>query len=158
MAGPDGPTIDFLVKNIELVEKMVPHDGIALHVDAQGMRNGKAAIANRHNIFRNWKWEKEWFIPSLMALKKVKFKKLTDNFIYTASTNADFDMFNDKAWKNVCNNFRLMAWYAREAGLKGLFLTLSITITENQSFSSMFQTRSTASKNPTPKHVNEGVS
>jgi hypothetical protein len=31
-------------------------------------------------------------------------------------------MFDDAAWKNVCHNFKLMAWFAREAGFKGLLL------------------------------------
>ena len=122
--GTAGPTIDYLIKNHETVEKMLPTDGTVIFLDVPGVLNGKPTMSNRHNLFANWKWEKKWFEPSLKAFKKIKLKKLTDNFIYVAVTGAKYDMFDDAAWNKVYHNIAIMSWYAKEAGFKGIFLDI----------------------------------
>ncbi|MCK5804214.1 MAG: hypothetical protein KAI66_15360 [Lentisphaeria bacterium] len=119
-----GPTVDYLVENFQTVERMLPTDGMVLFVDVPGVRNGKPETAFRHSLFSNWKWERKWFEPSLKSLQTIKLKKLTDNFIYVAATGSTYDMFDDNAWNNVYNNIAIMSWYAKEAGLKGIFLDI----------------------------------
>lgn len=119
-----GPTVDYLIKNSDVVERMLPTDGMVVFVNAKGILDGKPATANRHTLFANWQWDREWFEPSLNELKKIEFKQLTDNFIYVAVTGASYDMFDDVAWNKVYHNIGIMSWYAKEVGFKGIFLDI----------------------------------
>lgn len=73
------------------------------------------------------KWKKEWFAKDAELLKKVDKSKLTDNFVrvyfspgFDSKGRVKWD--DDKRWEIIANNLRVLAWFLKESGFKGLFL------------------------------------
>jgi len=111
------PTSDRLVKNPDLYDNS-PLDGISviLHEPRFKVRDD--------TLFSARKWQYEWLKPAIGDLKKIKFKNLTDNFLYAGIQPGDVDWFNDEHWAGVCNNIGLLARAAKEIGFKGILLDL----------------------------------
>ena len=118
--GNDTPPTEYLRNNIELMEAKGPFDGIDIAIQSEGCdRPGEDKLI-RYRIFQNWKWEKEWFKKDLENLKATKFKKFTDNFIRLSTLPGEVSWFDDEAWSTICGNYAIMAWLAKEGGLKGI--------------------------------------
>jgi len=122
--GWDVPNTDYLRKNIEMMEKGAPYDGICIKVSAEVKKDGKKVSVSGHEIFQNYKWERNWFKPAVDDLKNTKFKRFTDNFIVVTTSPGNVDWFDDAAWENICNNFSIMAWIAKEGNCKGLLFDM----------------------------------
>ncbi|MBE6358141.1 MAG: hypothetical protein E7057_02705 [Lentisphaerae bacterium] len=113
-----------LLQHQETMEQYCPIDGICLHFDIRKTINGKEHTIYRHSIFSGLKWERSFFDEDVAALKQVKFKKWTDNFVYMATTKCNFGLFDDAAWETVFNNVGILAQVAKECGLKGIFMDI----------------------------------
>src|SRR5690606_38875079 len=70
--------------------------------------------------FSNVPWKREWFQKSIDDLKAIRSKKLTDNFVIVGANPGNVDWFDDAAWKEVVDHWRIAASIAREGGLKGI--------------------------------------
>ena len=117
--GWGAPSVDEFREHIKEIEAS-PFDGTAIKFYAKD-DEGKtvAAFAAGKNI----PWKAEWFQPSIDILKNVKSDKKAESFITCslAVPPAEFaDAFDDEGWKNIVEHFRILAWAAKQAGLKGL--------------------------------------
>ena len=115
------PTVDYLVKNLERMEKEAPVDGIMIKMEFEVPFNGKNIKIFSHNTMNSLKWEYKWFEDQIRKLKSLKFKKFTDNFLHTSMRPAkNMDWFNDSYWDAIANNYGIIARITREAKLTGL--------------------------------------
>lgn len=121
------PTIDFLSRNLADMEKDSILDGVTIRV------SGKPEVFNGKKVMpggspwgkeKGYCWKYESFQEAVATLKKLPFKKFTDNFYYCTTTTDQFDWFNDEDWKPVLNNFRIAAKVSKAANLKGLLFDL----------------------------------
>ena len=115
------PYLDFLVKNIEEMERTAPFQGIRINYWVKGkLPNGKLYDTHDAVVFTKTCWRYEWFADMIKQLKSVKFKKFTDNFLSAIASPARFTLEDDQAWDAVANNFAVLARVAKETGMKGI--------------------------------------
>lgn len=123
--GWDAPTVKEYVENVKEIEAS-PFDGIAIKFDTVDDER-KPILAFQAG--KKEPWKKEWFQGNIDALKKTKSPKLADSFFSTSMAVASphfADAFDDKGWKEINNHYRIAAWAAKQAGLKGVMLDLEI--------------------------------
>lgn len=114
-AGWDSPSPSVLLEHLKEIEQ-TPFHGVRIIVeikDEDGTRVGP------RRMFNNKPWKREWFMEEIQQLRKAKSKKLTDNFL-AVGPSAKLDWFDDAGWEQVTDHFRIVAWIAKEAGLKGI--------------------------------------
>lgn len=116
-AGWDRPNAATLRKNLKIMEK-TPYDGVIIKIEGRD-DNNKYVTASRNN-FSDKPLKKEWFQKSIDDLKAVHSARLTDNFIQTSANPGNVDWFDDKGWKQIIENYRIVALIAKEGGLKGI--------------------------------------
>ena len=118
------PTVDFLQRNLAAMEKDSPLDGLCIRVRGDRVtRNGRKYFA-ADCAWTNTKLEFKNFAKDVAALKKIPFKKFTDNFYYSTTYYYDLDWHDDAGWKTATDNFGVIARVCREAGLKGILFDL----------------------------------
>ena len=118
------PTIGFLQKNLAEMEKNSPLDGITIRVRGNRIvRNGKKYFAGE-SLWTTSKVEFKDFAGDIAALKKLPFKKFTDNFYYSTTFYYDLDWYNDAHWAQAAANFGVAAKVCRAAGLKGMLFDI----------------------------------
>lgn len=118
------PTIDFLQKNLSAMENSSPLNGITIRVRGESiLRKGKKYFAGE-SLWTASKVEFKHFAKDITALKKLPFKKFTDNFYYSTTYYYDLDWYDDAAWARAAANFGVAARVCREAGLKGILLDI----------------------------------
>lgn len=119
------PTPSFLAKNLKMIEKALPHRGVAITLENLKDDAGRTVLPS-YTMFTRRKMQKAWFASQIRDLKSVKSKKLTDNFIKTGLLDAErkFDLYDDAFWEGVCHNFHLIASVAKEGGMKGIILDI----------------------------------
>ena len=108
-----------LLENLARVEE-TPFDGTALKISGTD-EAGKPAGIFQTCIPKPWK--AEWFQGEIDTLRKIKSARLTDNFasVSLSVSKGDFaDAFDDDGWKTIVEHFRIVAWIAKQGGLKGL--------------------------------------
>ncbi|MBQ7402858.1 MAG: hypothetical protein IJW05_05410 [Lentisphaeria bacterium] len=116
------PTVEFLAKNLEQMEKEAPVDGLMIRwvgemTDASGK---KVPVNLTHSMNAKLRMKREYFEKQIKLYKSLKFKKFTDNFLNTVVMPANQDWFNDQDWENICANYALAASIAKECGMKGI--------------------------------------
>ena len=121
--GQDRPSVAYLTANIAEMEKL-PFDGVAISLE----RPGDGPIHERKLVFQWWqpkRIEEPVYTDTVSALKKVKFKRFTDNFLFI-STQSRFESApswtDDEKFAAIKDNMVLAARIARDAGLKGIVL------------------------------------
>ncbi|MGN0872059.1 MAG: hypothetical protein ACI4UV_12810 [Victivallales bacterium] len=120
----NNPTVDFLEKHLEEMEKNTPLDGIVIRLWGKPeIVNGKKIIPGRM-IWGKIPIKYESFKSTIEKYKRLKFKKFTDNFFYYTVSPGDADWFSDADWKSVTNNAKVMAKVAKVCGLKGFLLDI----------------------------------
>ena len=113
------PTISFLQKHLTEMEKNSPLNGITIRVRGEMIeRKGKKYYAGE-SLWTDSKIEFKHFEKDIAALKKMPFKKFTDNFYYCTTSRYDLDWFDDAQWAQAAANFGTAAKVCRAAGLKG---------------------------------------
>lgn len=117
--GWDGPTPEFLQKNIRQMEKDTHFSGVGIVLNRDVVIDGKPFVCNSQTISGPVKWKYEWFKEDVEALKNTQPDKFTDNFLRGALYN-HADWFDDRAWDIICNNYAILARIAREGKLKGI--------------------------------------
>lgn len=116
--GWDMPTTSYVREHLKEMEATTPFDGITIQVEAKGDR--EKMMCTKKTIWQNWRWQREWFKDALADLKACEFKQFTDNFLSVSACPGNVDWFDDQGWAAVANNVAIMAWLAKEGGMKGL--------------------------------------
>ncbi|MEE3373054.1 MAG: hypothetical protein VX346_27220 [Planctomycetota bacterium] len=121
----------YLRKHVADIERL-PLDGLNISVypdDWGPTRSGQEGL-----FFGGRQFTRNDFRKALDDLQNTPFKKLTDNFIQVETcargsavsgnvSDGNLDWF-DPRWSRVANNGAVVAWLARAAGFKGLFLDI----------------------------------
>ncbi len=115
-AGWDSPTPELLAKHIAEIEK-TPFDGVRLRFEIEGDEGRKVAV---ERLINATPWKREWFAGTIAELRKVQNSRLKHNFLGVGA-GASIDWFDDAGWEQAIDHFRIVAWVAKEGGLKGLF-------------------------------------
>lgn len=113
--GWDSPSPAEFVQNLAAIEES-PFDGVRVLIKRE---TEDGTLANLRSLFTSTPWKKEWFAEDIATLRKVKSKKLTDNFL-TTGPGPLLDWFDDAAWKIAVEHAAIAAYIAKEGGLKGL--------------------------------------
>lgn len=118
------PTVDYLEKHIQEMNKTAPVDGLTVRVQGKQVKwKGKTRSASQY-LWSGCPLEYSHFEADVARLKKIPLGRFTDNFWYSTTYSYDTDWFNDAEWETVAANFGVVARAAREAGLKGFLFDL----------------------------------
>ena len=121
----------YLRKHVADIEQL-PLDGLNISVypdDWGPTRSGQEGL-----FFGGRRFSRDEFRQALDDLQHTPFKRFTDNFIQLETsargsavsgnvTDGNLDWF-DPQWSTIANNGAVVAWLARSAGFKGLFLDI----------------------------------
>lgn len=119
----------FVRQNWREMERM-PFDGtgIVVAVDRKAWLEGERSTGNRLNwhVFGPRAFNLEDFKEAISDLKAAKWERFTDNFIPASicSQGQDFgfNWFDEKRWRVVVNNWRVLVTIAKEGGCKGVII------------------------------------
>ena len=115
-SGWDQPDTKTLRENLALMEQR-PFDGVV--INALG-RSADGKPRNLRDAFVNEAWQREWYQNCIDDLKACHFTRFTDNFFVMGANPGNVDWFDDAGWKNIVDHWRIAAWLAKQAGVKGL--------------------------------------
>lgn len=128
-AGQKLPTdAGIIATNIRQIEQATPYDGMVFPLNtvirfSNGQQknfsshftsSGKIPIASIPYL------NKEQLQPWVNIVKNIPFQKFTHNFLSVNTNCIGKNWFDDKAWEKVTHNYRMLAWAAKEANLKGI--------------------------------------
>ncbi|UCH35887.1 MAG: hypothetical protein JSV65_05910 [Armatimonadota bacterium] len=113
--GWDVPDTAYLREHVRDMERL-PFNGVVLRM--YGTRDGDKV--DGYTVFRREAWQRDWFAQCAEDLRATDFRTFTDNFILMWTTPGTPDWFSDDDWRAVCNNIGILAWVAREGGVKGI--------------------------------------
>lgn len=123
MWGPIETPTQIAVRIKEL--QKIPIDGMVLTVTLT--QGGNEHLVNWFNIWGGISWNRDDLKAELDVLKGIKFGRYTDNFFrYDVCSKEGPDWFNDQKWRTIIQKSRDYAWFAREGGLKGIFLDVEM--------------------------------
>ena len=119
----------YLREHVADIERL-PLDGLNISVYADDW--GPRRTGQEGMLFGGRRFQRADFNKALVDLKATRFKRLTDNFIQVETsargsavtgkpTDGNLDWF-DSNWSYIAENGAVVAWLAKEAGFKGLFL------------------------------------
>ncbi len=120
-AGWDSPSPSMLLEHLIEMEK-TPFDGVRLQIDVKS-DDGRKITPTR--MFNSTPWKRAWFEEEVQTLRKVRSSRLTDNFL-SVGPGTGLDWFDDGGWQQTVEHFRIIAWLAREGGLKGILFNPEI--------------------------------
>jgi hypothetical protein len=114
--GWDHPDAERLAKHLAEMEKR-PFDGVVLEVTGHTAAGEPCSL---RETFSNAKWQRVWFLASVDRLRCCKFTRFSDNFVTVGANPGNIDWFDDEGWRPIIEHWRIAAWFAKQAGLKGL--------------------------------------
>lgn len=118
VTGWDNPTTAQLRRDIATMEQW-PFDGAIIEAVAVGAPANVNRLPLRETFSRG-AWKREWFVRSIADLKAARSAKLTDLFVTVLAQRGDADWFDDDAWRDVVEHWRIAAWIAKQGGAKGI--------------------------------------
>lgn len=105
--GWDVHDVTYIRDNVATIEKY-PFDGVVFTL-------------NKTHAFDLSRWTKEELKPQYDAIRSIKWKKFTDNFLILHSANkSGMDWFNDKHWETILANASDFASVARAGKCVGI--------------------------------------
>ena len=121
----------YLKQHIADIERL-PLDGLNVSVYADDW--GPKRTGQEGMLFGGRRYTRGDFDNALLDLKDTRFQRLTDNFIQVETSargsaitaqaaDGNLDWF-DPNWSSIAQNGAVVAWLAKEAGFKGLFLDI----------------------------------
>jgi hypothetical protein len=114
--GWDHPNTERLRANLEQMEKR-PFDGVVLRVEGK-RPDGKPC--HLHWMWTAGKWDRAWFDDAVANLAACDFKRFTDNFVQVNANPGDVDWFDDAAWRDIVDHWRIAASVAKAGGARGI--------------------------------------
>lgn len=97
--------------------EQTPFDGTVISVEVSPPGGGGRAFASAFSALR---WERAWFETARQNLQAAQWTRMRDNFVKLNANPGSIDWFDDAAWREIADHFRIAAWLAREGGLKGI--------------------------------------
>jgi len=113
--GWDQPDAERFRQNLAVMEQR-PFDGTVLRITGH---DGTKARALR-GAFAAETWSREWFQAAIADLRAAKHHRLRDNFVSIGANPGNVDWFDDTGWRQIVDHWRIAAWVARQAGVKGI--------------------------------------
>jgi hypothetical protein len=115
----DPPDTKTVRDNLAKIEAESPFNGIAVGVRGVDDAGKQVTLAN---VFAKRDWKRSWFQSSVDDLKAIRAQQrtLTNNFVLVRTNDGNVDWYDDAGWKQVVDHWRIAAWVAHEAGMKGL--------------------------------------
>lgn len=116
LSGYAHPTVDFIQKNLAVMEANKPFDGIVFKVDpVNGFDSERTPT-----LLETTRWKSSSI--DFNALANLPWKKFTNNFIRldTVAGGDEADWFNDARWNTVVSNMQLFAKIAKTSKSKGI--------------------------------------
>jgi hypothetical protein len=114
--GWDHPDGQRLLANRAEMEKR-PFDGVILELSGN---NAEGKPCSLRAAFSGQPWQRAWFRATAEQLRAGKFSRFSDNFITLGANPGNVDWFDDTAWQQVVEHWRIAAWVAKRSGCKGL--------------------------------------
>lgn len=114
--GWDEPNTQTLRKNLAEIEKS-PFDGVVIGVLGKSEDGTPCSL---RTAFANQPWQRSWFQSAIDDLKACRFQHFTDNFFILGANPGNVDWFDDAGWRTIVEHWRIAAWVARQAGVKGI--------------------------------------
>ena len=114
--GWDHPDTQRLRQNLAEMEKR-PFDGVVFVAIGQ-REDGKTC--QLRGAFVDQPWRREWFQSCVDDLRACQFRRFTDNFVSFGANPGNVDWFDDEGWKNIVDHWRIAAWLAKQAGIRGI--------------------------------------
>ena len=94
-----------------------PFDGVVLRVDGT-KPDGKPC--HLRWMWTRGRWQRAWFDKAVADLKACESDRLTDNFAGINANPGDVDWFDDVAWADIVDHWRIAASVAKAGGLRGI--------------------------------------
>jgi len=120
---------DFIAVNPENLKQHIedlnksPFDGIAFSFDVKSDRPG--TTANICTALNSWKWDRSWFDSTVFDLKAISKQspKMKNSFLMIMLATGERGKWaDDKFWDDAATNFGIVAYMAKQSGMKGIFL------------------------------------
>lgn len=116
VTGWDSPTPVQFRQHVAEFEKLGLFDGTT--IDPTRRLNG--AVVSAKNAFSHEPWQWVEFAEALADLRAAKPTTCRETFLMLYANPGDVDWFDDAAWREVVNHWRLLARLAKQGGLRGL--------------------------------------
>ncbi|HWL52907.1 MAG TPA: hypothetical protein VNQ90_10760 [Chthoniobacteraceae bacterium] len=124
-AGWDSPDPETLLAHLPEFEK-TPFNGVRIEFE---VRNEAGKKIGTRRTFTADPWKREWFQSEVETLRKIRSDRLTDNFL-SVGPGSQIDWFDDAAWEQVVEHYRIIGWMVREGRLKGILFNAEIGISQ----------------------------
>ncbi len=118
------PTVQFLQKHLADMERDSPGDGVCIRIYGDRVNHKGRQYYAKDCVWTTAKLEFKHFEKDIESLKKLPFKKFTDNFFWLTTYYYDLDWYNDADWEQSTANFGVAAKVCRAAGLKGIWFDI----------------------------------
>lgn len=115
-AGWERPDSADLLANLKEIEQ-TPYSGIVIMI--KGKDDDEKTVVMQ-NTFTARPWKRQWFAQNIKELQAAKSPQLTDNFVRIGANPGDIDWFDDVGWKQIVDHWKIIAWVAKQGGLKGI--------------------------------------
>ena len=117
VTGWDSPTPAQFRRHLAEFEKLGLFEGT--NIDPT-RRLADGTVVSAKDAFSREPWQWEEFAPALADLQATKPTTCRETFLMLYSNPGDVDWFDDAAWREVVNHWRLLARLAKQGGLRGL--------------------------------------
>lgn len=115
--GWDSPTPAQFRRHLAEFEKLGLFEGT--NIDPT-RRLSDGTVVSAKDAFSREPWQWDEFAPALADLQATKPTTCRETFLMLYSNPGDVDWFDDAAWREVVNHWRLLARMAKQGGLRGL--------------------------------------
>ncbi len=117
VTGWDSPTPAQFRRHLAEFETLGLFEGTTI---APTRRLSDGAVVSAKNAFSREPWQWKEFAAALADLQASKPTTCRETFLMLYSNPGDVDWFDDAAWREVVNHWRLLARLAKQGGLRGL--------------------------------------
>ena len=117
VTGWDVPSPAQFRQNLAEFEKWGVFDGTTIRPTR---RTEKGNDIHAHNAFSREAWQWSEFATALADLQAAKPTTCRETYLMLYSNPGDVDWFDDAAWREVVNHWRLLARLAKQGNLRGL--------------------------------------
>ena len=124
--GQNVPTAPYWKAHAEELEAMLPFDGVMLKIEYPVTEDGTMKVNWKKNVgwmvFRKEVVTEEMVRPFVDAMKAANLKKLKKNLVGVCPYPNPHIMnwFDDAWWAQICDNIRIVARAAKDAGCAGI--------------------------------------